>query len=63
MVFSEYETNMTSIQTILGNTAAKGTTLDQVSASLDELNEYSDQTIYNFAQMAKNVGTFTAAGV
>lgn len=61
--FTEYETNMTSIQTILGNTAAKGTTLDQVSASLDELNEYSDQTIYNFAQMAKNVGTFTAAGV
>lgn len=61
--FKEYETNMNSIQTILSNTDAKGTTLDDVSAALDKLNLYSDQTIYNFSQMAKNIGTFTAAGV
>lgn len=61
--FQEYETNMQSIQTILANTATKGTNLDQVSEALDRLNEYSDQTIYNFGQMAKNIGTFTAAGV
>jgi tape measure domain-containing protein len=61
--FQEYETNLNSIQTILANTAAKGTTMDQVTASLDKLNEYSDKTIYNFGQMAKNIGTFTAAGV
>jgi tape measure domain-containing protein len=61
--FQEYETNMNSIQTILANTASKGTSLEQVNAALDQMNEYSDKTIYNFSQMAKNVGTFTAAGV
>jgi len=61
--FSEYETNLNSIQTILANTQAAGTTLDQVNAALAELNLYSDQTIYNFAEMARNIGTFTAAGV
>ena len=61
--FSEYETKMNSIQTILTNTASKGTTLDDVKAALAELNKYSDQTIYNFADMTKNIGTFTAAGV
>lgn len=61
--FKEYETNMQSVQTILANTATKGTTLDDVNAALDQLNQYSDQTIYNFASMAKNIGTFTAAGV
>ncbi len=61
--FKEYETNMTSIQTILGNTASKGTTLQQVSDALDVLNGYADQTIYSFGEMTKNIGTFTAAGV
>lgn len=61
--FREYETNMNSIQTIMSNTAAQGTTLDQVNAALAKLNEYSDTTIYNFGEMAKNIGTFTAAGV
>lgn len=61
--FQEYETNMTSIQTILSNTKAAGTGLTEVNAALDEMNHYSDQTIYNFSEMAKNVGTFTAAGV
>lgn len=61
--FREYELNMNSIQTILANTQAAGTKLEDVTAALDELNHYSDQTIYNFAEMAKNIGTFTAAGV
>jgi len=61
--FHEYETNLQSIQTILANTASAGTTLDQVTGALDQLNTYSDQTIYNFAEMARNIGTFTAAGV
>ncbi|QAY16235.1 tape measure protein [Streptomyces phage IceWarrior] len=61
--FREYETNMNSIQTILANTQAAGTTLKDVTGALDELNHYSDQTIYNFSEMAKNIGTFTAAGV
>ena len=61
--FQEYETNMNSIQTILANTKSKGSTLDDVNAALDQMNEYSDKTIYNFSQMAKNVSKFTAAGV
>lgn len=59
----EYETNLNSIQTILGNTASKGSTLQDVNNALDELNNYSDQTIYNFGQMADSVGKFTSAGV
>lgn len=61
--FREYETQLNSVQTILANTASKGTTLDQVNDALQRLNTYSDQTIYNFGQMARNIGTFTAAGV
>ena len=61
--FSEYETKMNAIQTILTNTESKGTTLDDVTTALGELNKYADQTIYNFADMTKNIGTFTAAGV
>ena len=61
--FSEYETKMGAIQTILTNTAHEGKTLTDVTAVLDELNKYSDQTIYNFAEMTRNIGTFTAAGV
>lgn len=61
--FREYETNMNSIQTILSNTKAEGATLDDVNKKLQELNHYSDQTIYNFSEMARNIGTFTAAGV
>src|SRR5262245_40691458 len=61
--FAEYATNLNSIQTILANTQASGADLNDVNKALDTLNEYSDKTIYNFSQMAKNIGTFTAAGV
>jgi tape measure domain-containing protein len=61
--FEEYQTNLGSIQTILSNTADSGGNLTTVNAALDELNTYSDKTIYNFSEMAKNIGTFTAAGV
>ena len=61
--FKEYSTNLNSIQTILANTQASGATLKDVNAALLDLNKYSDKTIYNFSEMAKNIGTFTAAGV
>ena len=61
--FQEYETQIGAVQTILANTESKGTTLTDVNAALDELNTYADKTIYNFTQMTKNIGTFTAAGV
>lgn len=59
----EYETQINAVQTILANTSSKGTTLEQVNAALDELNRYADMTIYNFTEMSRNIGTFTAAGV
>ena len=61
--FQEYETQMGAIQTILANTQSKGSTLQDVNAALDELNTYADKTIYNFTEMTRNIGTFTAAGV
>lgn len=61
--FREYETQIGAVQTILANTSMQGTTINQVSAALDELNTYADKTIYNFTEMTRNIGTFTAAGV
>lgn len=60
---SEYETQLNSVQTILANTQSKGSTLKDVNGALNELNTYADKTIYNFAEMSRNIGTFTAAGV
>lgn len=61
--FSEYETQIGAVQTILANTSHQGTNLQQVNRALDELNTYADKTIYNFTEMTRNIGTFTAAGV
>lgn len=61
--FAEYELQMNSVQTIMANTARHGTTLQEVNDTLDNLNQYADKTIYNFAEMTRNIGTFTAAGV
>ena len=61
--FQEYETQINAVQTILANTSSAGTTLDDVTKALDELNAYADKTIYNFTEMTRNIGTFTAAGV
>lgn len=58
-----YETKINAIQTILANTSAAGTKLSDVTKALDQLNKYANQTVYNFGQMAQNIGTFTAAGV
>ena len=61
--FSEYETQMNAVQTILANTQKEGTNVKIVNSALDELNHYADKTIYNFTEMTRNIGTFTAAGV
>ena len=61
--FAEYETQMNAVQTILANTQKEGTNVKMVNAALDELNRYADKTIYNFTEMTRNIGTFTAAGV
>lgn len=58
--FNEYELKMGSIQTIMAGT---GESLETVNQKLNELNEYSDKTIYSFQDMTSNIGKFTNAGV
>lgn len=58
--FKEYELKMGSIQTIMAGT---GESLATVNRYLDDLNTYSDQTIYSFSDMTQNIGKFTNAGV
>lgn len=58
--FSEYEQKMGSVQTIMAST---GESLETVNKHLEELNKYSDQTIYSFSDMTQNIGKFTNAGV
>lgn len=60
--YSEYETQMGSTQTILANVKDEGKGIEDVTSALDELNRYADLTIYNFTEMTKNIGLFTAAG-
>ena len=68
----EYTTQIDAIQTILANTGdalkEQGLTteharIEKINGVLDDLNHYADMTIYNFTEMTKNIGTFTAAGV
>lgn len=56
----EYEMKMNSIQTIMAST---GESIQTVNRHLDELNKYSDLTIYSFRDMTSNIGKFTNAGV
>ena len=58
--FDEFELKMGSVQTIMAST---GESLDKINGYLDELNEYSDKTIYSFSDMTTNIGKFTNAGV
>lgn len=64
--FAEYELKMGSVQTILMGAHTKEglpVTLDLVNQKLEELNAYSDKTIYSFSDMTSNIGKFTNAGV
>lgn len=61
--FREYETKIDAIGRIKANTASKGTTMDEITSTLDELNKYSDKTVYNFGQMTDSIAKFTTAGV
>ena len=58
--FDEYELKMSSVQTIMAST---GESLETVNEYLNELNTYSDKTIYSFSDMTQNIGKFTNAGV
>ncbi len=57
---NEYELKMNSVQTIMMSTGEK---VETVNKYLEELNAYSDRTIYSFQDMTSNIGKFTNAGV
>ena len=59
---SEYNLQIDATQTILSNVKDEGKGISDVTAALDELNRYADKTIYNFSEMTRNIGMFTAAG-
>jgi hypothetical protein len=58
--FDEFELKMGAIQTIM---AGSGENLSTVNKYLQELNTYSDKTIYSFKDMTSNIGKFTNAGI
>ena len=58
--FAEYELKMGSVQTILASTGAD---IQTVNKYLNDLNTYSDKTIYSFSDMTSSIGKFTNAGV
>ena len=59
----EYKLIIDSTQTIYQNVKQSGASLENVNDALDELNDYADKTIYNFAEMTRMIGMFTSAGV
>ena len=59
---SEYNLQIDATQTILSNVKDEGKGINDVTDALDELNRYADKTIYNFSEMTRNIGMFTAAG-
>lgn len=59
----EYNTIIESTEAIYQNVKQNGNSLQDVNNALDELNDYSDKTIYNFGQMTRMIGMFASAGV
>ena len=57
---AKYETYTKSVQTI---TNATGKSLEEVEKVLDKLQKYTDETSYDFAEMASSIGKFTSVGL
>jgi tape measure domain-containing protein len=61
--WQNYQDQINATKTILSNVKASGANLGDVTKTLNQMQKYAQLTVYNFGEMAKNVGTFTAAGV
>jgi tape measure domain-containing protein len=62
--FASYEEQINAVQTITANTGLKGAKgMQQINDVLHQLQIYANKTVYSFSDMARNIGTFTAAGV
>lgn len=58
--FTKYEGKTKSVQTIMN---ATGKSIDEVSASLDKLNWFTDETSYSYESMTDNISKFTSSGI
>lgn len=58
--FRDYETKMDSVKVISANS---GESMQVINAALADMNQYATKTIYSFADMTKNMGLFTNAGL
>lgn len=56
--FEKFSSKTTSVATLV----AQGYNIDEVSAQLDRLNTFTDETSYNFTDMVANIAKFTATG-
>lgn len=58
--FGKYETQTKAVQTI---TNATGKSVEEVEQVLGKLMKYTDETSYDFVEMANSIGKFTSVGV
>lgn len=58
--WAKYNEKQKSVQTIM---SATGKSVDEVNEALSDLNQFTDETSYNFTDMTSNIGKFTAVGV
>ena len=58
--FEKYQGKLESVQSIMNST---GEDIETVSAALAKLNWFTDETSYNYTDMANTIGTFTAQGM
>lgn len=58
--FGKYETETKAVQTI---TNATGKSVEEVEQVLGKLMKYTDETSYDFVEMANSIGKFTSVGV
>lgn len=58
--YDEYALTLNTVQTMMN---ATGESNREVSKTLQDLNHYSDQTIYSFRDMTDNIAKFTNAGL
>lgn len=72
--WGKYESKIASVQTIMSATEStwkknaeaigfEGTQMEYVTAQLEKLNWFSDETSYSFTDMTNNIGKFTSSGV
>ena len=58
--FGKYEEKLKSVQTIM---SATHKSIVEVEDELERLNWFTDETSYNYSDMASNIGKFTSVGV